>query len=271
MSKNRRAALENVDNWDSHWGDFGVAITASPAQAMRHSLAIQLFAAEHLPTTGNVVDFGSGHGDFLSKFHQRFPAMNLLGLELSETGVQISRHKLPSAHFVVANLLTPPPALEQYKEWADGASCLEVLEHVDDPVLFLKVAKNYLKNAATLVITVPGGRMSALDRFIGHRRHFDKEAIRSVLQEAGFEVTKVMLAGFPFFNLYRLMIIGRGDKLATDLKKRQRSWLVKVLLTSIGKVAEVLFHFNLADSRFGWQVVAVARNVRAPASVGSER
>src|SRR5213083_794106 len=122
MSKNRPAALENVDNWDSHWGDFGAAITASPAQAMRHSLAIQLFAAEQLPSTGNIVDFGSGHGDFLSKFHQRFPAMNLLGLELSETGVQISRHKLPSAHFVVADLLTPPAALEQYQEWADGAS-----------------------------------------------------------------------------------------------------------------------------------------------------
>ena len=265
--KNQPAALENADNWDNHWGDFGVAVTASPAQAMRHSLAIQLIATERLPTMGNFVDFGSGHGDFLCKFHQRFPDMNLLGLELSETGVQISRRKLPSAHFVAANLFTPPSTMGQYEEWADGASCVEVLEHVDDPVLFLKAAKNYLKNAATLVVTVPGGRMSALDRIIGHRRHFDKEAMRRVLQEAGFEVNKVMLAGFPFFNLYRLMIIGRGEKLATDLRKKQRSWLLKAVLTFIGKVMEALFHLDLRDSRFGWQVVAVARNVRTPSSV----
>ena len=265
----RSTVPEDADNWDSHWGDFGVAVTASPAQAMRHSLAIQQFADEQLPPRGNVVDFGSGHGDFLSKFHQRFPGMNLLGLELSETGVQISRRKLPSAHFIAADLFTPPSTLGQYEGWGDVASCIEVLEHVDDPVLFLKAAKTYLKEDAILVVTVPGGRMSALDRVIGHRRHFDKEAIRSVLQEAGFEVTKVMLAGFPFFNLYRLMVIGRGEKLATDLRKRQRSWLVKAVLTSIGQVMHLLFHFNLRDSRFGWQVLAVARKAPMARSVGS--
>jgi hypothetical protein len=136
-------------------------------------------------------------------------------------------------------------------------------------VLFLKAAQSYLKNGATLIVTVPGGPMSAFDRFIGHRRHFDKETIRSVLQDAGFEATKVMLAGFPFFNLYRLMVIGRGEKLAADLKKRKRSWLVRALLNSMGKIMGVLSHLNLPDSRFGWQVVAVARNVRAPASGGS--
>lgn len=264
---NRSPARKSVDNWDSHWGDF--ADSANPAQVMRNSLAIQLFVAERLPRTGNFVDVGSGQGDFLCKFHQRFPGMSLLGLELSETGVKMSRRKLPSAHFVVTDLFTPPSTLGQYEGWADGAVCSEVLEHVDDPVLFLKAAQNYLKNGATLVVTVPGGRMSAFDRFIGHRRHFDKETIRSVLQDAGFEAKKVMLAGFPFFNLYRLMVIGRGEKLVEDLKKRKRSRLVRALLNSMGKIMEVLFHLNLRDSRFGVQVVAVARNVRAPASGGS--
>jgi SAM-dependent methyltransferase len=264
---NRPTALKAADNWDSHWGDF--ADSANPAQVMRRSLAIRLFVAEQLPRTGNFVDVGSGQGDFLCKFHQRFPGMSLLGLELSETGVEMSRRKLPSAHFVVADLFTPPSTLGQYEEWADGAMCSEVLEHVDDPVLFLKAAKNYLKNGAALIVTVPGGRMSAFDRFIGHRRHFDKESIRSVLQDAGFETTKVMLAGFPFFNLYRLMIIARGGKLATDLKKRKQSWLVKALLTLAGRIAQILFHLNFSDSRFGWQVVAMARNVRTQASVRS--
>ena len=136
VMKNRPAtALENADEfWDSHWSDF--ADSVNPAHIMRQSLAIQLFANEKLPRTGNFVDFGSGQGDFLCRFHQRFPDMSLLGLELSDTGVEVSRRKLPSARFVVADLFTPPSTLRQYEEWADGAVCSEVLEHVDDPVLF---------------------------------------------------------------------------------------------------------------------------------------
>ena len=262
---NRPTPLKNVDNWDNHWSDF--ADSANPAQMMRQALSIQLLADEQLPRTGNFVDVGSGQGDFLCTFRKRFPDMNLLGLELSETGVRISQSKLPSAYFVVADLFAPPPDLEQYKQWADGALCSEVLEHVDDPVLFLRATKNYLKSGATLVVTVPGGRMSAFDHFIGHRRHFDKESIRRVLQEAGFEVKKVMLAGFPFFNLYRLMIIARGKKLAVDLKKRQRSKLVKALVNTTSALAGILFRLNLRSSPFGWQVVAVARNVPKPVSL----
>ena len=250
-------ASETIDNWDSHWSDFGEAISSNPAQVMRHNLVIRLFAAERPSPKSNVIDFGSGHGDFLEKFQRRFPEMNLLGLELSETGVQISRRKVPAASFLTADLFKPPAGLAEYEGWGEYAVSCEVLEHVDDPVRFLEVAGTYLKDGATLFVTVPGGKMSALDRFIGHRRHFDRELIRKVLEEAGFGVTKVMLAGFPFFNLYRLMIIARGDKLTTDIKSR--SWLFRTLLATMSRIFLLLFQLNLRDSPFGWQVVAVAR------------
>jgi 2-polyprenyl-3-methyl-5-hydroxy-6-metoxy-1,4-benzoquinol methylase len=256
---------ETIDNWDSHWSDFGEAISSNPAQVMRHNLVIQLFAAVRPASGSNVIDFGSGHGDFLEKFQQRFPNMNLLGLELSETGVQISRRKVPSASFVAADLFKPPAVLSEYEDWGEYAVCCEVLEHVDDPAAFLQIAKTYLKDRATLFVTVPGGKMSALDRFIGHRRHFDRELIRKVLEAAGFSVTKVILAGFPFFNLYRLMIIARGDKLATDIKSK--SWFFKVLLATISQILLLLFRLNLRDSPFGWQVVAVAQ--KNPANSGA--
>jgi len=251
------SASETVDNWDSHWSDFGEAISSNPAQVMRHNLVIQLFAAERASPKSKVIDFGSGHGDFLEKFHRRFPEMNLLGLELSETGVEISRRKVPSASFLTADLFNPPADLARYEGWGEYAVSCEVLEHVDDPVGFLEIARTYLKEGAILFVTVPGGKMSALDRFIGHRRHFDRQLIRKVLEEAGFSVTKVMLAGFPFFNLYRLMIIARGDKLTSDIKSR--SWLFRTLLAAISRVLLLLFRLNLRDSPFGWQVVAVAR------------
>jgi hypothetical protein len=88
ITVNRPTALNAADNWDSHWGDFDEVASANPAQIMRHSFAIWLFLAEQRRQTGNFVDIGSGQGDFLRKFHQQLPGMKLLGLELSQTGVE---------------------------------------------------------------------------------------------------------------------------------------------------------------------------------------
>jgi hypothetical protein len=105
---------------------------------------------------------------------------------------------------------------------------------------------------------VPGGPVSAFDRHIGHRRHFDRSYISSILEQAGYSVERVYLAGFPFFNLYRLLVIARGKRLASDVESkagRAASGLARFAMRVFG----VLFHANLLDSPFGWQVIATAR------------
>jgi hypothetical protein len=62
-------------------------------------------------------------------------------------------------------------------------------------------------------------------------------------------------AGFPFFNLYRLVVIGRGSRLATDVADGSTSRIAVAAM----RVFEVLFRFNLRRSRWGWQNVAIAR------------
>jgi hypothetical protein len=107
-------------------------------------------------------------------------------------------------------------------------------------------------------VTVPGGPMSAFDRHIGHRQHFDRRKIRSILEQAGYSVERTYLTGFPFFNLYRLLVIARGKRLACDVETKsagKSSGLARFVM----KVFRVLFHANLLDSPFGWQVVATAR------------
>jgi hypothetical protein len=109
-----------------------------------------------------------------------------------------------------------------------------------------------------LVITVPGGPMSAFDKEIGHRRHFTKESITSVLTEAGFSVDKVYLSGFPFFNLYRLAVIARGEKLATDFATDERGLMAKTAALAM-RVFRYLLPLCFDNSPWGWQVVALAR------------
>jgi hypothetical protein len=141
--------------------------------------------------------------------------------------------------------------------------CSEVLEHVDSPEDFLKAARPFLAEGAGLVVTVPGGPMSAFDRHIGHRRHFTRDSISRCLAAAGFTVERVYLSGFPFFNLYRGVVIARGEKLADDVNAGQggfSAWLAGAVMA----VFRGLFRLNLRNSPFGWQVVAVARK-RGPA------
>jgi SAM-dependent methyltransferase len=255
MSSSSRPAQ---DDWEAHWDLYAESAGENPAQGMRHDMVARLLAETGANRDARIFDLGSGQGDLLQKLAPRFPNGTLLGAELSESGVAISRRKVPKATFLVADIFQPPAAINDFVGWATHAVCSEVLEHVDDPVSFLKQAENYLASGATLIVTVPGGPMSAFDRRIGHRQHFDRQKIRTILEQAGFAVDRVYLAGFPFFNLYRLMVIARGERLAQDVEMKSRG-MSATLASLMMKMFHLLFHGNLSDSPFGWQVVAVAR------------
>jgi hypothetical protein len=139
--------------------------------------------------------------------------------------------------------------------------CSEVLEHVDSPEAFLLSACSFLADGCQLVVTVPGGPMSAFDRHIGHRQHFTRKSITQVLEAGGFAVEKTYLAGFPFFNLYRLAVILRGESLVKDVDHTRPARTVTRLANCVMALFRGLFRFNLLNSPFGWQVVAVARKI----------
>jgi SAM-dependent methyltransferase len=246
------------DDWDAHWDHYARSAAENPAQLMRQEIIARLLCEDAGKGTMQLFDLGSGQGDLVQKLAPLLPKAQFVGAELSESGVAISKRKVPAATFLVADIFQPPAALNEFANWATHAVCSEVLEHVDDPIAFLKRARDYLAAGARLIVTVPGGPMSAFDRHIGHRQHFDRRKIRSMLEEAGYSVDRTYLAGFPFFNLYRLTVIARGDRLPQDVGKRSTAMRSGVASFAM-KVFRVLFHANLLDSPFGWQVVATAR------------
>jgi len=250
--------VNRQDDWDRHWANYAAAASINPAQRMRHRLIEGLILRSHDQVRTRICDIGSGQGDLMARLARKLPQAELVGLELSAAGVEIARRKVPSARFHVADLIHDQPEDFGLREWATHAVCSEVLEHVDDPLSFLQAAANFLAPGGLLIVTVPGGPMSAFDRHIGHRQHFDRENIRGLLERSGFAVERVCLTGFPFFNLYRLTVILRGRKLIEDVNDQAAS-----RASSLAAVAMRLFHalftFNLVDSPFGWQVIAIAR------------
>lgn len=254
--------MEARDDWDLHWEQYAATAARNPAQQMRHRIIARLLRAMAAGSRGRILDIGSGQGDLCTQLVKMFPEASVAGFELSERGVAVSRLKVPAAKFHVVDLFSPPAEAKDYLGWANAAVCSEVLEHVDSPVAFLRASREYLTEGCRLVVTVPGGPMSAFDRHIGHRQHFTRASISNVLTEAGFEIEAVFLAGFPFFNLYRLAVILRGEKLVRESVaggdgKSGGGWLVRTGMSVFG----VLFRLNLLNSPWGWQVVVVARKV----------
>jgi SAM-dependent methyltransferase len=206
-----------------------------------------------------VVDIGSGQGDLAAMLAREYPQTDLLGLELSREGVAIAAAKVPSARFVQRDLLAEERVSDELAGFGEYAVCSEVLEHVDDPERVLRSARAYLAPGCRVVITVPGGPMSAFDHHIGHRRHHTRESLRRIVETAGLEPVAVFRAGFPFFNLYRLTVILRGKGLIADVSSEETNAVSSRLAALVMGLFRMLFRFNLLRSPWGWQMVAIAR------------
>ena len=251
------AVRAEEDQWDCHWDDFGKANERNPAQEYRRRLALWLLERRGAPQ--RLLDIGCGNGEFLATAAARWPAAELLGLELSEAAVAVARRKVPTARLCACDLLTEAVPTEGEARWATHALCSEVLEHVDDPIELLRSARQWSAPGCRLVVTVPGGPMSAFDRHIGHRRHFSPDDLREVMSAAGLQVTLVAGAGFPFFNLYRGLVILRGESLVADARPHSERSAAGLLVRAGMAAFRPLFVLNLPRSSFGWQTVGVAR------------
>jgi len=242
------------DDWDQHWEHYAAAAKYSPTQIYRRWLTMRLL--ERRGTPHHLVDFGSGPGDLLDDATRRWPGAELLGLELSATGIELAKEKVPRAEFIQANLESYQAPDERFVDWGTHATCSEVLEHVNDPVALLRNARSYLQPGARLVVTVPGGAMSAFDRHIGHRRHYTPELLEQTFVEAGLECIMVGGAGFPFFNFYRWFVVNRGEKVIDDVFASGGKLTLSARLAMLA--FRPLLAISLPRSPWGTQVFGVA-------------
>jgi SAM-dependent methyltransferase len=246
------------DNWDRHWDEYSQAAQENPAQEYRRRVMFSLLRLANSGTGVRLLDIGSGQGDMAVAVRAAFPAAEIVGLELSQSGVEISRQKVPDARFVQCNLLEEGAPPQDLRGWATHAVCSEVIEHVDDPLQLLRSARQYMSPGCGLVVTAPGGPMSAFDKHIGHRKHFRPSEIELLFREAGYISKQVTGAGFPFFNLYRCVIVLRGEKLIEDVSARQNSSASPYARMAMALFSR-LFRLNFNSSPWGWQMAGKAQ------------
>jgi trans-aconitate methyltransferase len=241
------------DEWDRHWSEFADSIRRNPAQEFRRRLILRLLGDPG--KLERVLDIGSGSGDFAAALRSAAPSAAFLGLELSVAGVEEAKRRVPDAEFVVRDLMESGEPAPEHRGWATHAVCSEVLEHVDEPVTLLRNAVPYLAPGCRVVVTVPGGPMTAFDRHIGHRRHYAPPELAALLAEAGFEDVRASGAGFPSFNLYRLFLLVLGERVVEHAGAAKPSRPARAATAFF----EALLCRNLHLSSRGWQTVATAR------------
>ena len=249
------------EDWDRYWSAYAESNALNPAQAYRRALILDRLALVAARAPARVLEIGSGQGELSRELRDLHPDVELTGIDLSPTGLEVARRKVPGARFLEQDLMSPPRS--EIVGWATHAICSEVLEHVADPIAALGHVRRMLAPGGRLIVTVPAGPMSAFDKHIGHLRHFTATSLGAALRAAGFEVRELHGAGFPFFNLYRLTVIARGDKLIADAAGEGRS--MPATARAAMRVFGWLFRLNSARTMRGWQLVAVATPAGEPA------
>ncbi|MBA2745048.1 MAG: methyltransferase domain-containing protein [Flavisolibacter sp.] len=107
-----------------------------------------------LPENGKVLDVGCGNG-VISRHLGRL-GFNVLGIDVSEKTIEIARNisPMPNVKFMTKSAEELVASGEKY----DAVICSEVLEHLNEPGLLLKVLHDCLAENGKLIVTVPNGK-----------------------------------------------------------------------------------------------------------------
>ncbi len=136
-----------------------------------------------LPETGRLLDIGCSNGNLLKSFHALRPAWKLSGDELGDTW-RDTVMALPGVEAFYSS--GPQPS---YVGVFDVITLSHVLEHVRDPVAFLKEKAGHLSEGGRILIASPDVRQNPIDLVIAdHCTHFDEQSLRYVIEKAELAV-----------------------------------------------------------------------------------
>jgi 2-polyprenyl-3-methyl-5-hydroxy-6-metoxy-1,4-benzoquinol methylase len=164
------------------------------------------------------------HNTWLHK-HLNESANKCLGIDINEKSIDFIKQDLGYTNTICANILTDNISAITDQKW-DILVLGEILEHIDDPVEFLKNIKaKYQNNIETIIITVPNAFY--IDNFYNtvsdveiinsdHRYWFTPYTLSKIMVSAGIKPTEIYLCQrFPY------------NTRSLRLKKLFKKWILK--------------------------------------------
>ena len=165
-----------------------------------------------------VLEIGAGIGNLTGRLMAR--RMLYVAAEKDPLHLHTLRNRFLRTPNVAVQRLDPevPGDLHGLENCFDTVLCLNVLEHLENPAGVLESLRGALKPNGRLVVLVPNvpGIFGTLDRSLGHKRRYNRAAVRQLLEAEGFQVERAdsfnKVALLPWWAYSKLLGSGRISK-----------------------------------------------------------
>lgn len=207
MSHQHKSLLEIHEDVPADHYDKGIKRNAF--QKYWHWRRFREVLSKITPVEGAVLDVGCHSGTFTRAVLSKIGSKDIYGVDVSHSAISLAKKRIPYGHFEVGDAAKLP-----FKsEFFEAAFCLEMLEHVDDPMAVLNEIKRVLRKGSKLYVLVPSdNKLFKLVWFLWtmyypHWRHahvqsYNKNILEEVLKKIGFKVLEART-----FNLGMLKLI----------------------------------------------------------------
>ena len=140
----------------------------------------------HNSTKKSFLDIGAGKGNFINALHNRFTAIQCHALEPSKSYSLLKNKTFLKSHH---NKFFTPENFKNQK--FDYVSLIGVLEHIQNPVNFLKSINDIINDDSILFIEVPNFENNKSDLLtIDHLLKFTERSLENLFNLSGFSVLK---------------------------------------------------------------------------------
>lgn len=149
-----------------------------------------------------ILDVGCGDGFLTKEIARHYD--KVVGIDGSADKINIARQYAPDVEFHISLFEE-----FEYDMEFDSIIMINILEHVNDPILFLKRAKDFLNPDGEVIIFVPNALslnrrigkamgliksyydLSERDLAVGHKRFYDKDKLRNHIMRSGLKIDEM--------------------------------------------------------------------------------
>lgn len=163
-----------------------------------------------------MLDIGCHSGKFTYEISKKIPKTKMYGIDISKEAIEYAKKNYKKISFKVARAEKLPFRNDAF----DFITCLEVMEHIENPTLVLKEIKRVVKKSGQIIVLVPSESLLFKIIWFGwihlgpgkvwnhtHINQFTNHSLDNLLKKGGFKVKKRKLF------LLRMLLLIQAEKL----------------------------------------------------------
>ena len=159
----------------------------------RHQILLQQLKRADQPIR-NALEIGCGHG-VVRELIERDLDISVDGCDLSQHALQMAEKGKGKGRLLVYNIFDRNPAMMKAY---DLVLLMDVIEHLEDDLEFLKAALDHLKPNGLVAINVPAhmALYGKYDDVAGHKRRYNAARVKSLFQQTNVRPLSIVSWGF---------------------------------------------------------------------------